>query len=183
MFSVSNVSFIKVLSKTETHPNLSDCWIHWQSSFIVSFILSVTGDSLVVILLEFRILFLSMFCLIRVTRGLSMFIASAFDEQFVTYKTALSTCSDQWFLMQQLLQPNSRLFYDPLQISHASTQSLPGPDPVNQYASFGSIWFAFSESYTIYGLFQDILFLEFIRVLYFPPFYCSVVFSCWIWNI
>lgn len=94
----------------------------------------MTGDSLVVILFEFRILlFLSMFCLIMVTRGLSMFIASAFDEQFITYKIAPSTCSDQWFLMQQLLQPNSRLFYDPLQISHDSLQSLPGLDPVNQY--------------------------------------------------
>lgn len=56
----------------------------------------MTGDSLVIILFEFRILlFLSMLCLIRVTRGLSMFIANAFEEQFVTYKIALSTCSDQ----------------------------------------------------------------------------------------
>lgn len=86
--------------------------------------------------------------------------------------------------MQQLLQPNSRLFYDPLQFSHASLQSLPGPDPVNQYASFCSIWFDFSESYTIYGLFfHVILFLEFIHVLYFSPFYFSVIFPCWIWNI
>lgn len=92
----------------------------------------MTGDSLVIILFEFRILlFLSMFCLIRVTRGLSMFIASALEEQFVAYKIALSTCSDQWLLMQQLLQPNSRLFYDPLRISHAYLQPLASPDPVN----------------------------------------------------
>lgn len=173
MFSVSpNVSFLRCFLKWKLTPI---CLIVEFIGSQCPFILSVMGVSLMVILFEFRILFFSVFCLIRVTRGLSMFIASAFDEKFITFKIALSTCSDQWFWMQQLLQPNSRLFYDPLQFSHASLQSLPGPDPINQYASFGSIWFDFSESYAIYGLFfHGILFLEFICTF---PLFISQSFS------
>lgn len=151
MFSISsNVNFLKLLLKWIFTPICLTCWVHWQL-FVVSFYhfhdWRLFGDNPIWVQNSF-----SMFCLIRVTRGSSMFLASAFEEQFVTYKIALSTCSNQWLLMQQLLQSNSRLFYDPLQISHASLQPLAGSDPVNWYASFGSIWFHFSESYTIYRL-------------------------------